>query len=145
MNATEFWFHHGGVSVPNLDAAVAWYERVLGFKVLYRTTIPTIPADMAMLENGNLHFELFEAQNAAPASKQRSYPDTDVLIHGNKHVSFACEDVKALAEKLRGRRADIVWVKEFPDGRANLFLRDNAGNLIEFIQEKKRAPAVSRV
>ena len=26
----EFTFHHGGVSVPSLDAAIAWYGRVLG-------------------------------------------------------------------------------------------------------------------
>jgi catechol 2,3-dioxygenase-like lactoylglutathione lyase family enzyme len=29
----DFTFHHGGVSVPDLDAAIAWYGNVLGFEL----------------------------------------------------------------------------------------------------------------
>ena len=29
----DFSFHHGGVSVPSLDAAIQWYGDVLGFEV----------------------------------------------------------------------------------------------------------------
>jgi len=46
------------------------------------------------------------------------------------------EDVFVLAEELKARGADIVWVKKFPFG-SNLFMRDNAGNLIEFVQRPK--------
>ena len=28
----EFTFHHGGVSVPDLAAAVVWYRDMLGFE-----------------------------------------------------------------------------------------------------------------
>jgi catechol 2,3-dioxygenase-like lactoylglutathione lyase family enzyme len=48
-------------------------------------------------------------------------------------VSFAVDNVREFAEELRRRGADIVWVKEMKHG-SNIFIRDNAGNLIEFVQ-----------
>jgi methylmalonyl-CoA/ethylmalonyl-CoA epimerase len=132
----EFWHHHAGVSVPDLDASIAWYRAVLGFEVEKRFSIPSIPADVAMLKSGPLHIELFQVPEAKPLPEERRSPDTDVYTHGNKHVSFGVRDVQAFAEELRRRGADIVWVREMAHG-SNIFIRDNAGNLIEFVQETK--------
>jgi methylmalonyl-CoA/ethylmalonyl-CoA epimerase len=132
----EFWHHHGGLSVPDLDAAIAWWRTVLGFEVAQRFPIPAIPADVAMLVNGPLHIELFHVAGAKPLPEERRQPDTDVYTHGNKHVSFAVESVREFADELRRRGADIVWVKEMTHG-SNIFIRDNAGNLIEFVQASK--------
>jgi methylmalonyl-CoA/ethylmalonyl-CoA epimerase len=134
----EFWHHHGGVSVPDLDAAITWWHQVLGFEVERRFEIPTIPAEVAMLRNGPLHVELFEVPDAKSLPPERRMPDSDVHTHGNKHISFAVHSVREFAEELRKRGADIVWVKEMTHG-ANIFIRDNAGNLIEFVQEPKRS------
>jgi methylmalonyl-CoA/ethylmalonyl-CoA epimerase len=133
MSKLQFWHHHGGISVPDLDASIAWYGRVLGFEVARRFPIPTIPADVAVLKNGPLHIELFQVAGAKPLPEERREPDTDVYTHGNKHISFAVERVQEFAEELKKRGADIVWVKEFPHG-ANIFIRDNSGNLVEFVQ-----------
>jgi methylmalonyl-CoA/ethylmalonyl-CoA epimerase len=129
----EFWHHHGGVSVPDLEAAIAWWQRVLGFEVAERFPIPAIPADVAMLRNGPLHIELFQVAGAKALPDERRQPDTDVYTHGNKHVSFAVESVREFAAELARRGADIVWVKEMKHG-SNIFIRDNVGNLIEFVQ-----------
>jgi methylmalonyl-CoA/ethylmalonyl-CoA epimerase len=129
----EFWHHHGGISVPDLDAAIDWWRRVLGFEVEARFPIPAIPAEVAMLKHGPLRIELFQVPGARPLPGERREPDTDVHTHGNKHVSFAVADIRPFAEELRRRGADIVWVKEMKHG-ANIFIRDNAGNLIEFVQ-----------
>jgi methylmalonyl-CoA/ethylmalonyl-CoA epimerase len=143
MSDLEFWHHHGGVSVPDLEQAIAWWERMLGFRLLYRSTIPSVPCAMAMVANGNLHIELFEVPGAAPPPYDRSYPDADLKTYGNKHVSFAVRDVDSFAEELRRRDADIVWVKHFPNGKANIFMRDLFGNLIEFVQNPKPEPVIS--
>jgi methylmalonyl-CoA/ethylmalonyl-CoA epimerase len=132
----EFWHHHGGVSVPDLEAAIAWWRAVLGFEVVERFPIPAIPANVAMLQNGPLHIELFEVAGAKALPDERRQPDTDVYTHGNKHVSFAVENVHEFAAELKRRGADIVWVKEMKHG-ANIFIRDNVGNLIEFVQASK--------
>lgn len=130
----SFWHHHLGVSVPDLDAAIEWWGRVLNFQLEQRAHIPTIPADIAFVRNGPMRVEIFEAPDAAPLPASRRVPDEDIKTHGNKHVSFVCEDVDAVAAILRERDADIVWVKDFGGGKKNIFLRDNAGNLIEFVQ-----------
>jgi methylmalonyl-CoA/ethylmalonyl-CoA epimerase len=140
----EFWHHHGGVSVPDLDAAIAWWRTVLGFEVAERFPIPAIPADVAMLVNGPLHIELFQVAGAKPLPDERRQPDTDVYTHGNKHVSFAVDDVREFAAELRRRGADIVWVKEMKHG-SNIFIRDNAGNLIEFVQAPKPTQSAGKL
>ena len=131
--ALEFWHHHGAMSVPNLDAAIAWWHDVLGFEVAERFAIPSVPAEVAMLRNGPLHIELFEVRGAKPLPAERREVHADLHTHGNKHVSFAVENVQAFAAELRRRGADIVWVREMPHG-SNIFIRDNAGNLLEFVQ-----------
>jgi catechol 2,3-dioxygenase-like lactoylglutathione lyase family enzyme len=136
----EFWHHHGGVSVPDLDAAIAWWRDVLGFELEKRFPIAAIPAEVAMLRNGPLHIELFQVPGAKPLPSERRMPDTDVHTHGNKHVSFAINDVREFAAELERRGADIVWVKQMAHG-SNIFIRDNAGNLVEFVEEPKPTAA----
>ena len=139
----EFWFHHGGVSVPDLDAALVWYKDVLGFELECRRNLPSVPCEMAMVRNGPLRMELFEVPGAKPATENRSMPDEDLRTFGNKHVCFLIADVVSFAEELKRRGADIVWVKPPPIG-SNIFIRDHAGNLIEFVQDERpgTAPAI---
>jgi methylmalonyl-CoA/ethylmalonyl-CoA epimerase len=140
MSATalEFWHHHVGVSVPDMDASIAWYQSVLGFALERRYHVESIPGEIAVLRNGPLHVELFQLAHAKPMADERREPNTDLCTHGNKHVAFAVADVIAFAEALKARGADIVWVKQFSFG-ANAFIRDNAGNLIEFVQKDRIA------
>ncbi|MFT3905446.1 MAG: VOC family protein [Steroidobacteraceae bacterium] len=130
----EFWHHHIGVSVPDLEASIEWYGRMLGFRLERRLELPQVPAKIAVLRNGPMHIELFEVQGAAALPEQRRVPDEDLKTHGNKHGCFAVADAIAVADELRARGADVVWAKKFPNGGANCFIRDNAGNLIEFMQ-----------
>lgn len=132
-NTLAFWHHHVGVSVPDLDAAIEWYGRVLDFRVLRRNFVEFIPAEIAVMGNGPLHVELFQVPGAAPLPAERREPNLDLRTHGNKHVSFAVADVAALAAELQRRGADLVWLKTFAFG-SNAFFRDCAGNLLEFVQ-----------
>lgn len=136
MRTFEIWHDHFGVSVPNLQASIDWYCRVLGFTEERRHFIEGIPAEIAILKNGNLRIELFEAKGAKPPIEDRSQPNQDLLVFGNKHVSFAVADVQALSKELAMRGADIVWVKKFSFG-SNMFIRDNSENLIEFVERPK--------
>jgi methylmalonyl-CoA/ethylmalonyl-CoA epimerase len=130
----ELKHHHGAMSVPNLDDSIAWYERMIGFKLERRFHIAQIPADVAMLRRGNMRLELFEVPNATPLPDDRRHPDRDNRTHGNKHVAFTVRDAKAVLEHLRGRGADVALVVDAPHG-TGFFIRDNAGNLIEFVEE----------
>jgi methylmalonyl-CoA/ethylmalonyl-CoA epimerase len=125
--------HHGAMSVPDLEAAIAWYGRVLGFELEQRFQIAAIPAEVAMLHRERMRIELFQVPGAQPLPAQRREPDSDNRTHGNKHLAFAVPDIDAAHQRLRAQQADIVWVKRFPWG-ASLFLRDVAGNLIELVE-----------
>jgi methylmalonyl-CoA/ethylmalonyl-CoA epimerase len=130
---TDFAFHHVGVSVPDLEASIAWYKRVLGFEILRRIQIDAIPAKVAILHRGTMHVELFEVDGAAAPSGDRADVHADLHTYGNKHVAFVVRDVHAFAEQLRQRGADIISVNDFKFG-SNAFIRDNSGNIIEFVQ-----------
>jgi catechol 2,3-dioxygenase-like lactoylglutathione lyase family enzyme len=130
----EFSFHHGGVSVPDLDAAIAWYDHVLGFEVEKRFRIEPAKANVAMIRKGPLRFELFEVEGAAPLPDDRRMPIPDLKTHGNKHVAFRVSDLEAFLAEMEGKGVDIAFVvrEEFGSG---CFIRDCAGNLIEFVTE----------
>ena len=130
----EFQFHHGGVSVPSLDEAIAWYHDMLGFEVEKRFQIPNANAEVAMIRRGPLRFEVFEVAGAAQLPDERRYPDSDIGTHGNKHVAFRVQDVEEFLEILTEKGADIAMVVRQKFGKG-FFLRDCAGNLIEFVEE----------
>jgi len=130
----EFTFHHGGVSVPSLDEAIGWYERVLGFEVEKRFYIEAARSHTAMVRKGPLRFELFEVEEAAPLPEDRRHPPADIKTHGNKHVAFRVEDLDTFLAEMEAKQVDIALVVKEDFGRG-CFIRDPAGNLIEFVEE----------
>lgn len=130
----EFTFHHGGVSVPSLDAAIEWYGRVLGFEVEKRFWIEAARSHTAMVRKGPLRFELFEVEGAAPLPEDRRYPPRDLKTHGNKHVAFHVADLDAFLAEMEEQQVDIAFVVKEQFGKG-AFIRDCAGNLIEFVEE----------
>lgn len=132
----EFNFHHGGVSVPDLEAAIAWYGDILGFELECRFEIPPANAKVAMIRKGELRFELFEVEGAAPLPEDRRMPISDLQTHGNKHLAFQIDNLDDFLTSVEAKGADVVFVVREKFGRG-FFLRDCAGNLIEFVEESK--------
>lgn len=130
----DFSFHHGGVSVPSLDAAIQWYGNVLGFEVEKRFYIDAARADTAMLRKGPLRFEIFEVEDAAPLPEDRRYPPRDLKTHGNKHVAFRVADLELFLAEMETKGVDVAFVVREAFGKG-CFIRDCAGNLIEFVEE----------
>jgi catechol 2,3-dioxygenase-like lactoylglutathione lyase family enzyme len=130
----EFTFHHGGVSVPSLDAAIEWYDKALGFEVEKRFVIEAANAKAAMVRKGQLRFELFEVAGAAPLPEDRRHPPSDLNTHGNKHVAFQIEDLETFLAEMETKGVDIAFVVRETFG-SGCFIRDCAGNLIEFVEE----------
>jgi methylmalonyl-CoA/ethylmalonyl-CoA epimerase len=136
MNEFGLRFHHGAASVPNLNESIEWYEKMLGFTVENKFEIPGQDVQIAMMKLDDMRVELFEAKGSKALNPDRREPNSDFRTQGNLHFSFAAPNVRPLAEKLRERGVDIVWIMDFPWG-SNAFIRDNAGNLIEIVQENR--------
>jgi methylmalonyl-CoA/ethylmalonyl-CoA epimerase len=125
--------HHVGISVADLEASIAWYERALGFTLESVTAVPEDEGRVAMLEQGGFRVELFEIPGAAPLPPERRSPPTDLRTHGIKHVAYTVDDIAGYAARLRAMGADIVWDVRVHDGLNVLFVRDNTGNLVELV------------
>ncbi|WP_311267795.1 VOC family protein [Sphingobium sp. WCS2017Hpa-17] len=130
---TDFTFHHGGISVPNLEEAIHWYARVLGFELERRFYIDAARSHTAMVRKGSLRFEIFEVDGAAPLPEDRRSPPLDLKTHGNKHVAFQVADLEAFLEDMEAKQADIAFIVREAFGKG-CFIRDCAGNLIEFVE-----------
>ena len=130
----DFMFHHGGVSVPSLDEAVAWYHDVLGFELEKRFYIDAARSHTAMVRKGPLRFELFEVEGAAPLHEDRRHPPRDLKTHGNKHVAFRVDHLEGFLAEMKQKGADVAFVVREAFGKG-CFIRDCAGNLIEFVEE----------
>jgi methylmalonyl-CoA/ethylmalonyl-CoA epimerase len=131
----ELKHHHGGVSVPDLEASITWHREVLGFEVECRFEIPPANAKVAMLKRGPLRMEIFEVAGAQPLPEDRRLPNRDLKTHGNKHVCFAIQSVAETEREFRAKGVDIVFVGGLPGLPPNIFIRDNFGNLVEFIEQ----------
>jgi catechol 2,3-dioxygenase-like lactoylglutathione lyase family enzyme len=129
----EFAFHHGGVSVPNLDEAIDWYGRVLGFELEKRFYIDAAKSHTAFVKKGAMRFEIFQIDGAAPLPEDRRHPPSDLKTHGNKHVAFQIADLDTFLAEVEAKGADVAFVVREDFGRG-CFLRDPAGNLIEFVE-----------
>jgi methylmalonyl-CoA/ethylmalonyl-CoA epimerase len=131
---SDLTFHHGGVSVPDLEAAIRWYGDMLGFEVERRFRIERADAEVAFVRKGSLRFELFEVAGAAPLPPDRRSPPSDLRTHGTKHLAFRVADLEAFLTEMNGKGADVAMVVREGFGKG-CFLRDCAGNLVEFVEE----------
>ena len=125
----ELGLAHWGISVPDLDASIAWYGEMLGFAEVRRFDIPKAGARAAIIRRGTLDIEVFEVQGASPLPPGRSIPNEDIRTHGVKHVALAVEDRQALLDYLSTRGVEVVF-----RGIKGAFILDNAGNIIELME-----------
>jgi methylmalonyl-CoA/ethylmalonyl-CoA epimerase len=148
--------HHVSVAVPNLDAAIGWYGRILGFADPQRFQIGELGARGAFLRRGTLRLELWQLDGAAPVPAQRREPNTDLLTCGTKHMALTVQDLGAVLARFVREGVDIAAIQRAPTLpmrqeaeplRAGatppfaMFIRDPGGTLIEILD----ADAVSRV
>lgn len=131
----EFGFHHAGVSVPSLDEAIVWYCSILGFELEKHFFVDAARAKTAMVKKGTLRFEIFEVSGAADLPEDRRTPAADLRTHGNKHVAFGVPDLEGFLAEMQSKGADIAFVVRETFGKS-CFVRDCAGNLIEFVEQE---------
>ncbi len=127
--------NHFAISVPDLDASVAWYARTFGFTVLDRSEIPGTGVRVCHMQGKGFMMEIFSpGPDGKPLPPERREPNLDLLTCGNKHISFGVRDAHALLPHMAEQGIDVAFVAEV-DGTYAFFIRDNTGNLIEIFEE----------
>ena len=121
--------HHVAINVPDIDAAIEWYGDVLGFAVERRDFIKGFRGRNALLKHGDFRIELFKNENELPRPEEDVPPPGTEML-GFRQIAFTVPDAQKWSEMLEKKGADITMRR--PDGTV-LFIRDNSGNVIEFI------------
>jgi catechol 2,3-dioxygenase-like lactoylglutathione lyase family enzyme len=120
------------LSVANLDASTRWYADKLGLKVIMRPPKQNSSA-VAVLEGGGLIVELIQDDNAVSVAQALGGPKPSHLVHGISKVGVIVDDFDGTLATLRARGVE-VFLGPFParnGQRANVIVKDNAGNLIQ--------------
>jgi len=137
MLLDDIRFHHEGITVADLEEAIAWYDRVLGFTVERRFPIPMGSAgdvQVAMVKRGPMRIELICPPEPKPQSKERWSSGEDLQTTGNKHLAIGIRDVDAALAILKAADVHIESTGHYPWG-TNIFIRDPFGSLIELVEQ----------
>jgi catechol 2,3-dioxygenase-like lactoylglutathione lyase family enzyme len=121
------------LSVADLRASAKWYAEKFGL-----TVVMEVPkqdgAAVTVLEGGGLVVELVQLDGAVPLRRAVPAAKGAQAVHGIFKVGLVVEDFDGTVAALRARGVEIAH-GPFPargNQRANVILRDNAGNLIQF-------------
>jgi catechol 2,3-dioxygenase-like lactoylglutathione lyase family enzyme len=121
------------LSVADLSSSTKWYSETLGLRVVMQAPRQN-GAAATVLEGGGLIVELVQHDSARPLADAAPGTQGSLFIHGLFKVGVVVENYDKLLETLRARRVEIAF-GPFPargDQRANVIIKDNAGNLIQF-------------
>lgn len=127
--------HHFGMSVSDLDAAIDWFGRVLGFELDRKEDfLAKLGVHIAFVRNGNFLIELFQHDQAQAASPERSVPNEDIRTLGNKHMCFQISDMNAMIGRVRANGVTIAHGPFDAPGSVAAFILGPDGALIELLQ-----------
>jgi catechol 2,3-dioxygenase-like lactoylglutathione lyase family enzyme len=121
------------ISVADLDASTRWYSEKLGLQIVKREP-KRDRAAVVVLEGGGLVVELVQLDDAQPLSKAAPRVAKPELVHGMFKAGILVEDFEQALATLRARKVEIAYgpFPARPGERANVIVRDNAGNLLQF-------------
>jgi lactoylglutathione lyase len=126
---------HAGLSVGDLDAARAFYERAFGFALELEFELPGgIRGAMLRLESGG-RLELFEHPASAGGLRAGS-PLEALATRGYGHFAVSAPDISALYERaLAAGATEQVSPRRSPEpGVRFAFLADPEGHLVELVE-----------
>ncbi len=124
---------HVGISVADLNEAIAWYSDILFFQLERWEYNEKIHSKVAFLKNDGFRIELFEHDDSKKPSKERFIPDLDIMTQGTKHICFHCNNMSELYLRCQEKSVDVVLGPVSNSHSDMMFIRDNSGTLIEII------------
>jgi methylmalonyl-CoA/ethylmalonyl-CoA epimerase len=131
--------HHFGISVPNLEESIVWYQKMLGFKVVSRMGGGVNSGMLvALIQRGSFNIELFQVAGAKPLPEYRRDPSADLRVNGLCQMAFQVSDVQAAIKELKAKGVEVSMGPVDSTGVVFAFIHDNSGINIELIQFKKQ-------
>lgn len=126
---------HVGLSVRDLDAMSAWYERSFGYRVQTRFSLDDLGLRIVMLvDDGGRRFELLTRGAGTPGLRARNALDA-AASWGFGHVAFRVPDLVPTYDRLlTGGASAVAEPRPSPEqGLWFAWVHDPEGNLVELI------------
>ena len=120
------------LSVADMKASAKWYIEKLGLSVVMEDAGAGHPG-VTVLEGGGLIVELIQNDDAVPLAKAAPGVQDRILVHGLVKAGIIVDNFEDVLAAFRARRVEVAY-GPFParqKQRANVIVRDNAGNLIQ--------------
>ena len=127
--------HHAGISVPDLDRALAWYCAALSLRPGHRFEVPALALRGAFaLGDDDAGVELIEVAGSVSGVPKADPPSANA-VQGFNHVCFRVTDLEAAYARLLEHGAGAVWgPRDAPEpGMRMAYVSDPDGNLIELV------------
>lgn len=122
------------IAVSNLETTAQWYKEQLGFDEVLRREFPEFGTRIVFLETNGVRIELIEDKNWQPID--RPNPPQHTTVQGVSQITFKVDDIQSVIAKVKSRPIQIAWdlivVKDI--GFKEFFIRDNEGNIIQFLE-----------
>lgn len=129
----EYRIDHLGIAVRSLDAALEFYEGVLGIGAGHRETVATEKVNVAMLPVGGPRLELLEPTE--PESAIGRF--IEKRGEGLHHVALLVPDLAAAVDRLKAAGARLInEPRRGAGGHMYVFIHpaSTGGVLLELIQ-----------
>jgi catechol 2,3-dioxygenase-like lactoylglutathione lyase family enzyme len=129
--------HNVAMSVSDLDLAIEWYTRVLGFEFVARAEINE--GQVALMSGAGTHMELLDSSKVPEPRIHLdplfADPPRHLLPIGTKFLVFEVDDLATASTELEKLGVRIVWrEKEIAPGWVATAIRDFDGNLINIFR-----------
>ncbi|MHA1157707.1 MAG: VOC family protein [Alphaproteobacteria bacterium] len=155
--------NHVGVSVPDIDAAIAWYTRVFGFTVIAEPAevqldgshFAQLAGDICgarfggmkiahMVTGDGIGFELFEFLGPKP---ERRADTMEYWKNGFFHIAITDPDVDAKVAEIvaaGGLQRSKIWTLLPGESIKVCYCEDPFGNVIEIISQRYESALANR-
>jgi hypothetical protein len=122
------------LSVAELDASAKWYANAFDMKTAMHSPKQN-GNEVIVLQGRGLTVELIHSDAAVPLASLSAKSTDAFAIHGFVKAGILVDDFAGTLETLRARGVTIAYgpFPERPDQKANVIIKDNAGNLIQII------------
>ena len=133
----EIEAHFSAIIVTDIDASIAWYETMLGFKILNRREFAEASFKQANLKRGSALMELIELDTSLEPKKVIADYNPKTRLTGLFKIGFLVSDFDQLIQHLKNHNAAFHGsiVNDALSGKRMVIIKDSEDNRIQIFED----------